>query len=968
MKYLRLFIVTLFIFSTTLPSLILPQKIFAQEKEATRESAEIASSLIFNKANSGASSGANISTSKADTDAFKALIDLLNKSQLSYRDTFNDTLSKGSSVLQAYTLGMKNASISAQNDSTNINIIKKNTNASAILNTYITSVSNQASNPDIAGSFINETPLSDNAKQDLKAQSDAAKNSTTIDPTPCSIFSSKGNLLTCADQLFTWFVKKVLLNVAGFLLWLTANMLDYSIQISILNFGNIASDSLYPIWLVVRQIVSLFIVFAGLWLGFMYIIDRGDKFTHYIPWVILFALFVNFSYPISRTLIDISNVISVNIYQSTFGNVSTDPSLAANVYDKNSPGALIMTKLGLQSLAASASDIPTQTDLISSIKTTPGSLIAVAFVLYAAWVFFIATTIIVIRAAVLIMMIIASPILFVDSVIPKLGDAAQKMRKIYLEQLIVAPVFMIMLALTLKFLTVFSGNNMGSGDTIKTFFNILMMIVMLHIMLKVVKSISGESGRVGSEWLGKVGGFGLGVATGGTGMLARGTVGRAAARLRDSKTLDSWQGSRTGRGLKSISNSLANSTYDVRNVTPINKSLTRMGMGGGLIGVGMGQGSNSTYEKNFKIKKDNFQRKYEDITSDEARTAYYNQTKNSVTSRAQRMVLGKSDSDLITKVADKKERDIQDKKKDILLEYEKADQETKSRIYSDNDIDPSLQKRLGAVKDYLDQKYDESSPDSYDKFIENKAKQLFKIGDINTSKKIIENDPFKDLEKGFEKEIEDKEKILGELKGDKEKYDAQRREIETAKQAHASLIKGIKEDILKSLEEMGGVEKPTTNINQNTNKDVKVESSNQLNKDISGENSDWKMTLGNIGNEKLAETPAFLRKETSGEGTSVSLDELATQNNSGVTKTGQPASNMPLNLSSYTVDSAVRERLIKKQREAVISGSAISKINNPNLNQGPDRNIPSNLQNSPNGVNISNNSRPASNEAVPIAA
>ncbi len=424
------------------------------------------------------------------------------------------------------------------------------------------------------------------------------------DAKKCSLFGVSA-IVDCLDVGFTWFVKNILLQIAGFLLWVTANMFSYAIQIGVLNFSTWAPDSLYPIWLIVRQIVSLIIVFIGLYLGFMYILGRDEKFQKYIPWVIMFALFVNFSYPLTRTVIDISNVVSLNIYASTVGGNALQAGLSSN----DSAGAIIMSRLGLQGLIGSATgaENSTSVSMLNSLNSTPAALLAVCFVLYAAYIFLLVTGIFLMRTFVLVLLTVASPILLVDSVLPFLGERAKMLRKIFFEQLIVAPIFMVMLALTLKFLQIFSstgplsatgavGGLAGSGGdiTIKTFFNLIMMLVMLHVMIKVTKSTAGDVGNFASNAMGKVGGFGLGLAAGGTGLLARQGFGAIATKARDSKWVQNNQDSFLGRRAYNLSNSVANSTFDIRN-TAVAGKMTGLGMG-------MGMGAKMGYEGEAKKK------------------------------------------------------------------------------------------------------------------------------------------------------------------------------------------------------------------------------------------------------------------------------------------------------------------------------------------------------------------------------
>jgi hypothetical protein len=142
-----------------------------------------------------------------------------------------------------------------------------------------------------------------------------------LDGAKCEIFAI--SLIGCVDVLVTYLIKNTLLQFAGFLLWLSTNLLNYIVIYGILQFGTWAPDAFYPLWQLMRQIISMFVVFSGLYLGFMYIINKQDTFKKYLPWVVVFALFVNFSYPLTRAAIDVSNIISLNIYASAVNDTKT---------------------------------------------------------------------------------------------------------------------------------------------------------------------------------------------------------------------------------------------------------------------------------------------------------------------------------------------------------------------------------------------------------------------------------------------------------------------------------------------------------------------------------------------------------------------------------------------------------------------------------------------------------------------
>lgn len=445
------------------------------------------------------------------------------------------------------------------------------------------------------------------ARQTAVAQANAAQQQLNEESkkTKCISFTSF-SVSACINDFVTWFIKSVFVEIAGFGLWLTSNMFGHVMKVGVLEFKTWASDALYPIWVLVRQIISLGVVFIGLYLGFMYILGREDKFAKYLPWVIMFALFVNFSYPVARFAVDVSNVVTLNVYTAAFSNE------ALNGQSNDTVGAIIMNRLGLSNLVMAATTVNGSggTDLLKEINTIPGALLTVVFVLYAAYVFFMATALIAMRTAALVFLIVASPFLFIDSVLPFLGDKAMQIRKIFFEQLAVGPVFVILLALTLKFITIFADGGAlaktnaisgGSSKDVVVFFNIFMMLVMLHLTLKITKSVSGTIGQMATNAMGKVGGFAtgaaLGVATGGAGLLARGTIGRAASKLRDSKWVTNNQDSFLGRRAYEMSNSVAKSSFDLRNSSVIAGGMNKLGM------TGVGKGRTAGYEEAMEKRK-----------------------------------------------------------------------------------------------------------------------------------------------------------------------------------------------------------------------------------------------------------------------------------------------------------------------------------------------------------------------------
>lgn len=446
-----------------------------------------------------------------------------------------------------------------------------------------------------------------------KAAKDSAMSCGTLAGSP---------FINCIEAGAVWIVKNILLEIVGFFLWMSANLLNFAMYHGVFKFSEFAPKEIYNIWLVVRQVISLFVFFAGLFVGFMAILGKSEEFKKYIVFLIVFGLFVNFSYPIVRVFVDVSNVVSLQIYQTTLGK---DILLTDNPSSDSTAGARIMSAMGLQGLVASATDLPTtanNNNFINQVTSLPGAIAVVGFVGYAAYIFFMAAFLIIARTALLVCIIIASPILLVDTIVPALGEKAKMLRGMFVSQLFVAPVFTIMLALTLKFLDIFGAINKGpsalssAGTTgtsaVTVFFNLIMMLVMLHIMLKVTKAVAGGVGDTVTNWAGKVGGMGVGLTAGaamaGLGFAGRETLGKVGEHL-----------GQQGGVLGDVGRKMAGAKYDLRNLKTVQS-------GAKMMGADVGKGVDKNRKELLAERNAGYVKTAEGIENDAERQKYFNRT------------------------------------------------------------------------------------------------------------------------------------------------------------------------------------------------------------------------------------------------------------------------------------------------------------------------------------------------------
>ncbi len=752
-----------------------------------------------------------------------------------YTKTFNDLRATGVSPTQAQVRAITAADVSFRNANVNSGApadMTGVTNAFLLKLTGPNSLVRAAETMEREGNNVGANDLSrlTSATPITTAGTEAAQR--IANPDKCQIWQF--SLVSCVDVFVTYIIKNTLLQFAGFLLWLSTNLLNYIVVYGILEFSTWAPPAFYPLWQLIRQIISMFVVFSGLYLGFMYIINKQDTFKKYLPWVVVFALFVNFSYPLTRAAIDVSNIISLNIYASAVNDTVTNVLSGQNI--NNSAGAIIMGQLGLQDLVISATN--TNTDkkdaegrpisILSSITTWPAALLVVGYVLYAAYIFLMASGILMMRTLALSFIIIFSPLLLVDVMIPKLGERAQQLRGIFFSQLAVSVVFMVMLYLSIQMTLIFgqggaiSRNAVGSVANlsgVSQIANVLMMLIMLHIMLKVTKEVSGAVGEFATKGVGMVGGFAGGVAMGGAGLLARSTLGAGAARLARSGAVDRMQNTWVGNRVKDSLLSLQNSSFDARNTALVQNNAGKIGF------TNMGKGL-KTYDQAFKDRAEKTKARADGIQDDATRAKYIDKVKRGVLGGVEDRLRAstnptvseyanryanvrdsvknkyglKTDGDLIAEQLGSRERERQDTRNAKVANYAEADQKARTKLIEEAGDDYVLKEKYKVADQYTATPVtrDQSGNLTQDT-LQKKVASLMKLDNSDMALELINKDPFKEVAEDQKKEIE---KLEGELElmartTDEEKkvYDQARRNIASKKQQNVETLKKLRSDL-----------------------------------------------------------------------------------------------------------------------------------------------------------------------------
>ena len=244
MKRLGVFVFTAILCVSFFGSFFTPQGVSA----ATLEEYAAKGNLLFsnqivalNEKRADPSATGTIPTTVVVVDA---LIGAINAGSA----TFSSTLNTGTDAVQLRYERALNAAISTISERQRSDPQKLRTPYATNVISVFTKQLNDEATAERRAAGLREAGFSE---EDITRDREGTENAratavTTATKAPkepvgkCSLFSPS-NVGACIDEGFTWLIKNTLLQLGGFLVWLTANMLNFAIQISILDFSKWAS-------------------------------------------------------------------------------------------------------------------------------------------------------------------------------------------------------------------------------------------------------------------------------------------------------------------------------------------------------------------------------------------------------------------------------------------------------------------------------------------------------------------------------------------------------------------------------------------------------------------------------------------------------------------------------------------------------------------------------------------------------
>jgi len=362
-----------------------------------------------------------------------------------------------------------------------------------------------------------------------------------------------------------WVMTQVM-SLAAWLLGLAAITLDSTVYYTVVHMGAVVGgvnglSAIGVAWRVLRDIGNILLIFGFVALGITTIlqVDWYGSGMKMLPKLLLAAIFINFSLFVSQAAIDAGNIFATQFYTQINGGTQASPTPVGlstlDAIQQEGISNKIMGQLGLQTMYG---DVLTNPDILKGQNIWLVGAFGTILFLVAAFVFFSLAFVLVARFVILVLLIIVAPIGFAGLAVPKLTGLADRWWKMLFEQVITAPVLLLMLYVALAVITDaqflrgfggtdtnqssagwlgFIGNSDGNVSLASTAGMMLSFLVAMGLLLAVTmmsKQLSAFGAGTATKWGGKL-------SFGAAGFVGRRTIGRTsgvlARKVRSSRVL-----------------------------------------------------------------------------------------------------------------------------------------------------------------------------------------------------------------------------------------------------------------------------------------------------------------------------------------------------------------------------------------------------------------------------------------------
>lgn len=356
-------------------------------------------------------------------------------------------------------------------------------------------------------------------------------------------------------------------------IWLSTHIGDF--------FNGI--PALQEVWLIIRNISSILIIFALLYTSIETILGGGNKAKELVVKIVIVGVLINFSLFFVKVGVDASNLVSLQFYKAIAPSSATGAGFQA-AFSSGGISDVLMSALKISRIYDNTPLRAADVFLGISLAAVGGIMMMVV----AGLSFLGAAVMFIFRTAILVFVMAFSPIFFAAMIFPQLSDYKKKIVNMFTSQLIVMPAYLFLMYVSLKlisspgFTSIFNqnslnGNALNQGTFGPVFLGIVVQYTIALIFINLPLAFAISAGGIGAKWVPDAG-----AVAGWFGNKTKNTFG--------------WLGQNTiGRAAKNMQSSLASSDFATKN--PNLAVLVNKGLGKASSASYFG---NDSYDKRFK--------------------------------------------------------------------------------------------------------------------------------------------------------------------------------------------------------------------------------------------------------------------------------------------------------------------------------------------------------------------------------
>ncbi|MEK7079775.1 MAG: hypothetical protein AAB901_00615, partial [Patescibacteria group bacterium] len=412
----------------------------------------------------------------------------------------------------------------------------------------------------------------------------------------------------------------VILIIASFVLWLIGGFFNWIVIRTVFEFGSYfgTSDAMLLSWGIMRDIGNIILLFGFIFMGLATILNTHsmDEFSarKALPRLIIFAVLLNFSLFASQIIIDASNgIASVFTAQAGLNCTSQEASSGADCSNVGIAGKVLQL--------SGTGGIWKAGDTFSQFAQNPQQQAPVfiglaIFVTITGVVLLAGAIMLLTRAIVLMFLMITSPIGFAGMAIPQLQHLARDWWKTLFSQSFFAPVYLLLILISLKVGSGLTGGQIGGGESGGTLAAALInggdlspqIVVVFGVLIGLMVAslmIAKRIGAYGANFATNTAGKFVGGATFGTvGFVGRRTVGRASVYAGERVRQSSFGKTNLGRVVAGGFDAGGKASFDMRTTAPLKAGAKAGGIDLGKPNKDAGHGYHGLEEKAVKERTD----------------------------------------------------------------------------------------------------------------------------------------------------------------------------------------------------------------------------------------------------------------------------------------------------------------------------------------------------------------------------